>query len=234
MHNNIPKELASDNGAEFKNKIFNDFCKENNIRYVHGVPYSPHSIGVIERFNYIIKKYLSKEYICNGENNIDFESCRMKNLNYYNNKIHGLLGTSPNIAHSITENDEINKINELKEKEFNKVNSKRNFLKRNDTCLLNPKFIKIGKNTLIYNRVKKGKFDTKIPVRIISNSPYGYYLVKIDMKIWEAIVKNNIDDSSINKNNINQTKLKKKKKRNHAKIKRNKYSFLLILIILDI
>ena len=61
MHNNIPKELASDNGGEFKNKIFNDFYKENNIRYVHGAPYSPHSMGIIERFNYTIKKYLSKE-----------------------------------------------------------------------------------------------------------------------------------------------------------------------------
>lgn len=40
------------------------------------------------------------------------------------------------------------------------------------------KFIKIGKNTLIANRVKKGKYDTKIPVRIISNSSIGYYLIK--------------------------------------------------------
>ncbi len=78
----------------------------------------------------------------------------------------------------MTRNDEINKINKIKEKEFNKVNSKRNFLKNNDTCLLNPKFIKIGKNTFISNRVKKIKFDTKIPVRIISNSSYGYYIVK--------------------------------------------------------
>ena len=92
MHNNIPKELASDNGAEFKNKIFNNFCEENNIKFVHGVPYSPHSMGVIERFNYTIKKYLSKEYISNGENNIDFESCRMKILNYYNNKNSSFIG----------------------------------------------------------------------------------------------------------------------------------------------
>ena len=73
---------------------------------------------------------------------------------------------------------------------------------------------------MISNRVKKGKFDTKIPVRIMSNSSYGYYLVKIaitynnntyeikegeeyvvdsfllkkiDVKIWEAIVKNNLN-----------------------------------------
>ena len=32
---------------------------------------------------------------------------------------------------------------------------------------------------MISNRVKKGKFDAKIQIRIISNSSYGYYLVKI-------------------------------------------------------
>ena len=56
MHNNILKEIASDNGAEFKNKIFNAFCKDNNISIIHLAPDSPHSMGIGERFNYIIKK----------------------------------------------------------------------------------------------------------------------------------------------------------------------------------
>ena len=62
----------------------------------------------------------------------------------------------------------------------------------NDKCLLNPKFLKIGKQTLIYNKVKKGKFNDKIPVKIIRNSSYGYFLVKVE--------------KNYNKNNI---KLKK-------------------------
>ena len=36
IHNSIPKEFASDNGAEFKNKYFNSFCEENNIVFKHG------------------------------------------------------------------------------------------------------------------------------------------------------------------------------------------------------
>ena len=164
--------MASDNGAVFKNKIFNEFCADNNIKFIHGAPYSPHSIGIVERFNYTIKKYLSKEYIANGEKNIVFEIHRLKIINYYNNKIHRLLGTTPNKTYKIIDTNEINKINELKDKEFTKVNGKRNYLKSNDVCLLNPKFIKIGKNILISNRVKKGKFDMKIPVRIIYNSSY--------------------------------------------------------------
>ena len=46
------------------------------------------------------------------------------------------------------------------------------------TCLLNPKLILIGKNTLIPN-VKKGKIIEKIPVTIVKNSSYGYYQIRI-------------------------------------------------------
>ena len=45
----------------------------------------------------------------------------------------------------ITDIDEIKRINEIKVKEFGRINKKRSFLKINDTCLLNPKFIIIGK-----------------------------------------------------------------------------------------
>ena len=44
---------------------------------------------------------------------------------------------------------------------------------------MNPKLILIGKNTLIPNFVKKGKLLEKIPVRIVKNSSYGYYQIRI-------------------------------------------------------
>ena len=43
----IPTEFISDNGAEFKNKFFNEFCTLYNIKFIHGAPYSPHSQGII-------------------------------------------------------------------------------------------------------------------------------------------------------------------------------------------
>ena len=43
----------------------------------------------------------------------------MKIINYYNNKNHRLIGTSPNKAYKITDGIEIKKINEIKDKEFN-------------------------------------------------------------------------------------------------------------------
>ena len=34
-HNNIPKEFASDNGTEFKNRLFEEYCSINNIKFIH-------------------------------------------------------------------------------------------------------------------------------------------------------------------------------------------------------
>ena len=91
-------------------------------------------------------------------------------------------------------------------------------MKEKEHCLLNPKFIKLGKRTLIANFVKKGKDDEKINVKIVKNCSFGYYLIKtykqyeknkilldegdeyivdckllkkINIKIWNAIVNNN-------------------------------------------
>lgn len=49
---------------------------------------------------------------------------------------------TPNEAYTITDKDEINKINEIKIKEYEKINKKRNYLNDNDTCILNTKFFK--------------------------------------------------------------------------------------------
>ena len=178
-NHNIPKEFSSDNGREFNNKLLDEYCNVNNIKFIHGMPFNPHSQGAIERFNYTIKKYLLKEYIINGAKNLNFNNIKNKVINFYNNKFHRLIGMSPNEAYKITNAEEIDRINNIKIKVFEKVNKKRNFLERNDKCLLNPKCLRIGKNTLIPNKVRKGKFIKKIPIRIIKNTSYGYYLIKL-------------------------------------------------------
>ena len=86
---------------------------------------------------------------------------------------------SPNEASKITDLEEIKKINVIKEKLFAKINKKRNFLSKGSNALLNPKFILMGKETLIPNYVKKGKFKKKIPVKIIERVSYGYYRIKL-------------------------------------------------------
>lgn len=172
-----------------------------------------------------------------------FEDCRTKIINFYNNKFHRLIKTTPNLAYKITDPEKIKKINEIKNKEFEKINRKRSYLEKKDLCLLNPKFLKIGKSTLIFNKVKKVKYNEKIPVRILNNSSFGYYLIKIESNFkiddidvkrgeeyvadvmllkkindnaWNAIVSNRINDSKI------KTKYKEKKKKKDRKKKHKK------------
>ena len=115
------------------------------------------------------------------EKKLNFENIKFKVINFYNNKVHRLLGLTPNQAYKITDNVKINELNKIKTKEFDKINNKRNYLEVNDTCLLNPKLIIIGKKTIISNRVIKGKFEVKIPVRILKHVSYAYYLIKIEI-----------------------------------------------------
>ena len=58
-------------------------------------------------------------------------------MNYYNNKYHRLICMNPNEAYKITNEDEIKNINDIKIKEYEKINKKRNFLEKNDTYLKN-------------------------------------------------------------------------------------------------
>ena len=39
----IPKYIITYNGKEFKNNLFKNFCDNNNIRFLHGLPYRPDS-----------------------------------------------------------------------------------------------------------------------------------------------------------------------------------------------
>ena len=112
-------------------------------------------------------------------NKLDFESVKFKVINF--NKVHRLIGTTPNLAYKITDNVKTNEINKIKTKEFEKIINKRNYLEINSTCLHNPKLSIIEKNTIIPNRVKKGKFDVKIPVLILKHVSFGYYLIKIEI-----------------------------------------------------
>ena len=86
-HHNIPKEFSSDNGKEFRNKILDEYWAINNIKFCHGMPFNPHSQSSIERFNYTIKKYLSKEYIANGANKLNFNEIKNKVISFYYNNI---------------------------------------------------------------------------------------------------------------------------------------------------
>ena len=74
LNNGFPKEFLCDNGPEF--------CIKNYIKYMHGISNNPHSHGTIERFNYTVKIYLSKEFISNNYKKLNFSSVRIRIINF--------------------------------------------------------------------------------------------------------------------------------------------------------
>ncbi len=36
------KYLVADNGREFKSHLLKDYCNNNGIKFIHGLPYRPH------------------------------------------------------------------------------------------------------------------------------------------------------------------------------------------------
>ena len=55
----FPTILHSDNGGEFKSKKMSEFCKENNIKQVHGAPRNPSTQGLVERNNRTVKENMN-------------------------------------------------------------------------------------------------------------------------------------------------------------------------------
>ena len=51
--------LQTDNGAEFKNRIINQFCSERNVQQIYGVPYNPQHQGAVEAFNRTVQDFLT-------------------------------------------------------------------------------------------------------------------------------------------------------------------------------
>ena len=45
INNGYPKEFVSDNCIEFKNNYMNEYCIKEDIKYIHGISYNPHSQG---------------------------------------------------------------------------------------------------------------------------------------------------------------------------------------------
>ena len=48
--NGYPEEIRSDKGREFKNNLIENYLKENNITFIHGALYNPHSQGLLKDF----------------------------------------------------------------------------------------------------------------------------------------------------------------------------------------
>ena len=89
-----PLTIAFDRGSEFTNKEFENFCRQNNIRYFS--PYTTTHAAYIERFNRSLKSLFYK-YMTENETN-RFIDVLPDILKSYNNRVHRMTGVSPQKA----------------------------------------------------------------------------------------------------------------------------------------
>lgn len=87
-----PVSMISDNGRQFVSEEFNSFCKGNNIKLLHSVPYMPQQNGEVERQNRDILKRLR---ICQAEGNKNWKEALLDYLSMYNSTPHSVTGQAP-------------------------------------------------------------------------------------------------------------------------------------------
>jgi transposase InsO family protein len=87
---NKPRVLLSDNGTEFCNEIFDQYCKTFGITQHFTVPYHPQSNGVVERFNRTLISMLRAYADESGDN---WPLLLKKTLAAYNRMRHPAVGT---------------------------------------------------------------------------------------------------------------------------------------------
>jgi hypothetical protein len=177
--NGYPSELGSDNGKEFCNNLIENYLKEKNVKFIHGMPYNPHSQGVVERFHKTIKDTLCCIYNDDPEN-FDIKEQLEIVIKKYNNHIHSSTKYSPNsIFYSTNENLFKQVLTNIKKSFRERGNAVQNF-EENEKCLLNKKF-KIKKKgnskkvgVLVFDKIKKKNMYGKINVTILNKSGSNY------------------------------------------------------------
>ena len=182
--NGYPEEVGSDNGREFKNKIIEDFLEEKHIKIIHGMPYNPHSQGVVERFHQTIKdmlycKYSEEESEFNLKESLDLV------VKKYNNHVHSSTKYTPNAVFYSNSKELFSKVLHNIKNTFKRYTKEANIYIQNEKCLLNNKFIiqkKYKQNSvgiLKYNRVTNQKIYEKINVTILAKN-VNSYKIKIE------------------------------------------------------
>ena len=77
-----PRSIGTDNGREFKNKLFNDYMEENKIQYVCEVVHKTIKIGLI------VKKIENK-------NKFILKEALETTVTAYNNTLHNVIKATP-------------------------------------------------------------------------------------------------------------------------------------------
>ena len=177
--NGFPEEIGSDNGKEFKNTLIEGYLKEKNIKFIHGMPYNPHSQGVVERFHKTIKDYLYSIY-SDDKDNFDLRRSVDIVVKKYNNHKHRTTKYTPNQIFYSSDEALYSEVLENMKKLFKSIGSENANFKVKEKCLLKCKFIikkackENNDGVMIYNKVKNKINYRKLNVIIVSKNGSNY------------------------------------------------------------
>ena len=110
-----PYMIVMDKGTEFKNRQFDNFCAENNIKLIN--PQTQTHAAYIERFNRTLQQLIYK-FMTENETNRFIDNLETL-VNTYNNRLHRMIQTSPFKAE--TDGDSALNINILASKNREKI-----------------------------------------------------------------------------------------------------------------
>jgi hypothetical protein len=91
--NVVPEKIQTDNGTEFKNSELETFCKEQEIKKVHSLPYKPSTQGGVERNNGTIKRLVNTILLAKASSS--WENEIEKVVQDLNNRKHAVTKTIP-------------------------------------------------------------------------------------------------------------------------------------------
>ena len=189
--NGKPNTIHTDNGKEFVNKLFEEYCEVNKIKIIRGRPYHPQSQGVVEAYNKEIKRLLEMKYLENKKN-FTIYNILPNVIQIYNENIHSTTKYKPNFLFNIKDDKVIKHVIDNIKKSQKKFKDN-NGIKINQKCLLS-EFFELKGNTIKYKKfAKKGKYS--VPCTVTGNNGANEYkiILPLDFKNLKKNVEYYID-----------------------------------------
>ena len=204
----MPKSIGTDNGREFKNILLKNYMDDNNIKYITGLPYKPHSQGVCERVHKTIKAGLIVKKLENPSS-FNLDIALEKTILSYNNTVHKVINATPFEVFYSTNKSFLKTIKNNIKKFYQSNNSDNNDVELDDKILISNNIIvkRIKKNNLVIiekNKVKKsqniynicgevidilegGLFDILISSDYESNNLFKNDICRIERAIFKVV-----------------------------------------------
>ena len=177
----FPKIIQSDNGLEYKNALFKEFCIKNNIIQIFSSPRHPQTNGVIEICHKETRKYIL-EKIANEQNETDLLNVLIDANHIHNYNTHSVTKYRPVDLINNTNEEVFKELIANITKKYNKKNLEYTIIKKGTKLRLKPGCYKSGRS--IKFRKNKNKIIS-IPATVIKDFDCGLLYVNIDASYYE-------------------------------------------------